>query len=160
MALQEPDYLDLNKANGKLDVKAGRKDEDARSDSNVRLHKPIEIVRPASAEGYDSHSLPSHSNLSSLQSHRRPQSGDWTHLPSSMESLTLDSLKEPSSSSSNGLSSRRHTVHIDQDSINRPKIPARTQAAIEKVAEIVTKMGGEVRTHVQDNGGLFPASEP
>jgi len=51
MALQEPDYLDLNKANGKLDPKAGRKDDDARSDSNVRLHKPIDIVRPASAEG-------------------------------------------------------------------------------------------------------------
>jgi len=73
-----------------------------------------------------------------------------------MDSLTLDSLKEPSSSSSNALSSRRHTVHIEQDSINRPKIPARTQAAIEKVAEVVTKMGGEVRTHVQDNGGSIP----
>jgi len=51
MALQEPDYLDLNKANGKLDGKARRKDADAQSDSNVQLHKPIDIVRPASAEG-------------------------------------------------------------------------------------------------------------
>ena len=105
--------------------------------------------------GYDSHSLPSESNLSSLPSHRRPQSGDWTHLPSSMESLTLDSMKE-SSSSSNGLSSRRHTVHMPRDNIPHPKIPARTQAAIEKVAEIVNKMGGQVRTHVQDNGGTSP----
>src|SRR5436305_3031483 len=102
--------------------------------------------------GYDSHSLPSESNLSSLPSHRRPQSGDWTHLPPSMESLTLDSMKE-SSSSSNGLSSRRHTVHMPRDNIPHPKIPAKTQAAIEKVAEIVNKMGGQVRTHVQDNGG-------
>jgi len=103
--------------------------------------------------GYDSHSLPSHTNHSSLPSHRRPQSGDWTHLPSSMDSLTLDDMKEPSSSSSNGFSSRRHTVHIQRDSFSHPKVPARTQAAIEKVAEIVNKMGGEVRTHVQDNGG-------
>jgi hypothetical protein len=73
-----------------------------------------------------------------------------------MDSLTLDSLKEPSASSSNGLSSRRHTVHIHQDSISHPKIPARTQAAIEKVAEMVNKMGGEVRTHIQDNGGSTP----
>jgi hypothetical protein len=75
-----------------------------------------------------------------------------------MENLTLDSLKEPSgpSSSSNGLGSRRHTVSIHPDDRDPfiAKVPARTQAAIEKVAEIVNRMGGQVRTHVQDNGGL------
>jgi len=44
--LQEPDYLDLNNANGKLEVK-----DDNKSDSNVQLHKPIDIVRPASTDG-------------------------------------------------------------------------------------------------------------
>ena len=50
MSLQEPDYLDLNKANGKLEVK-DRVSDDAKSDSNVTLHKPIDIVRPASSDG-------------------------------------------------------------------------------------------------------------
>ena len=66
-----------------------------------------------------------------------------------MDHLSLESLKETSptpSSSSNGISSRRHTVSYE-------KVPARTQATIEKVAEIVNKMGGQVKTHVQDNGG-------
>jgi len=36
------------------------------------------------------------------------------------------------------------------------KVPQRTQVAIEKVAEIVSKMGGQIRTHVQDNGGSNP----
>jgi hypothetical protein len=76
-----------------------------------------------------------------------------------MESLTLDSLNEPapSSSSSNGLGSRRHTVSIHPEDMDpfTAKVPARTQAAIEKVAEIVNRMGGQVHTHVQDNGGHF-----
>jgi hypothetical protein len=87
---------------------------------------------------------------------RRPQSGDWAHLPSSMEHLSLESLKEPlGPSSSNGptTTARRHTVTLRPQEIEN-KIPARTQAAIEKVAEIVNKMGGQVRTHVQDNGGI------
>lgn len=50
MSLQEPDYLDLNKANGKLEVK-GTAADDTKSDSNLRLHKPIDIVRPASSDG-------------------------------------------------------------------------------------------------------------
>jgi len=50
MNLQEPDYLDLNKPNGKLDRKNSVSD-DAKSDSNVQLHQPIEIVRPASTDG-------------------------------------------------------------------------------------------------------------
>jgi hypothetical protein len=74
-----------------------------------------------------------------------------------MENLTLDSLKEPSGpSSSTGHGSRRHTVSIHPDDKDpfMAKVPARTLAAIEKVAEIVNRMGGQVRTHVQDNGGL------
>ena len=67
-----------------------------------------------------------------------------------MEHLSLDSLKEPSSSSSP--SSRRHTVSY-QNGTSRPKVPARTQAAIDKVSEIINKMGGQLHTHVQDNGG-------
>jgi hypothetical protein len=47
MSLQEPDYLDLNKANRKLD-----KTSDARSDSNIPFHQPIDIVRPASTDRY------------------------------------------------------------------------------------------------------------
>ena len=47
MSLQEPDYLDLNKANGKLDEKF----QDAKSESNTPLHRPIDIVRPASTDG-------------------------------------------------------------------------------------------------------------
>jgi hypothetical protein len=50
MSLQEPDYLDLNKANGKLDPKSTIPD-DTKSDSNLSLHKPIDIVRPASTDG-------------------------------------------------------------------------------------------------------------
>jgi hypothetical protein len=72
-----------------------------------------------------------------------------------MDHLSLESLKEPSHlspSSSNGLTSRRHTV-------SHEKVPARTQAAIEKVSEIVNKMGGQVRTHIQDNGGSIPTSD-
>lgn len=64
-----------------------------------------------------------------------------------MDHLSLESLKEPSSS--NGLTSRRHTV-------SHEKVPARTQAAIEKVTEAVNKMGGQIKTHVQDNGGPLP----
>ena len=51
MSLQEPDYLDLNKANGKLEVK-----DDIKSDSRISLHKPIDIIRPASSDG----TLPPH----------------------------------------------------------------------------------------------------
>lgn len=72
-----------------------------------------------------------------------------------MDHLSLESLKEPSPpspSSSNGVTSRRHTV-------SHEKVPARTQAAIEKVSEIVNKMGGQIRTHVQDNGGSIPNSD-
>jgi phosphatidate phosphatase PAH1 len=47
MGLQEPDYLDLNKANGKLDGKA----DDVKSESNVQLHRGIDIIRPASTDG-------------------------------------------------------------------------------------------------------------
>jgi hypothetical protein len=105
--------------------------------------------------GYEPRSLPSHSTHSPLA--RRPQSGDWTHLPSSMESLSLESLKEPPSTSTNGLNSRRHTVSVQDDLEPFPsKVPLRTQAAIEKVAEIVNKMGGQIRTHIQDNGGPPP----
>src|SRR5271170_1600064 len=105
--------------------------------------------------GYEPRSLPSHSTHSPVA--RRPQSGDWTHLPSSMESLSLESLKEPPSTSTNGLNSRRHTVSVQDDLEPFPsKVPARTQAAIEKVAEIVNKMGGQIRTHIQDNGGPPP----
>lgn len=50
MRLQEPDYLDLNKANGKLDERRLSAD-DAKSESNVPLHRPIDIVRPASTNG-------------------------------------------------------------------------------------------------------------
>lgn len=64
-----------------------------------------------------------------------------------MDHLSLESLKEPSPPS-NGLTSRRHTM-------SHEKVPARTQAAIEKVAEVVNKMGGQVRTHIQDNGGIY-----
>ena len=74
-----------------------------------------------------------------------------------MEHFSLESLKEPlHCPPSNGLSSgtaRRHTVTLQLHEIEN-KVPARTQAAIEKVAEIVSKMGGQVRTHVQDNGGM------
>ena len=87
-----------------------------------------------------------------MSSLRRPQSGDWT---SSMEHLSLESLKEPPALlASNGstTTARRHTVSLRSQEIES-KVPARTQAAIEKVAEIVNKMGGQVRTHVQDNGG-------
>ena len=166
MSLQEPDYLDLNKANGKLDERRTSAD-DAKSESNVPLHRPIDIIRPASTDGpspsnrgllsvgYEPRSLPSHSTHSPIA--RRPQSGDWTHLPSSMESLSLESLKEPPSTSTNGLNSRRHTVSVQDDLEPFPsKVPPRTQAAIEKVAEIVNKMGGQIRTHIQDNGGPPP----
>ena len=85
---------------------------------------------------------------------RRPQSGDWTHLPSSLEHLSLESLKEPPAPSSSNGSIRRHTVTLQSQEIEN-KVPSRTQAAIEKVAEIVNKMGGKVRTHVQDNGGYY-----
>ena len=50
MRLQEPDYLDLNKANGKLDERRPSAD-DAKSESNVPLHRPIDIIRPASTDG-------------------------------------------------------------------------------------------------------------
>jgi len=50
MRLQEPDYLDLNKANGKLDERRPSAD-DAKSEANVPLHRPIDIVRPASTDG-------------------------------------------------------------------------------------------------------------
>lgn len=50
MSLQEPDYLDLNKANGKLDVKTSTSD-DAKSDSNIPFHRGIDIPRPASTDG-------------------------------------------------------------------------------------------------------------
>src|SRR5437762_7586525 len=120
MSLQEPDYLDLNKANGKLDEKTS----DAKSELNVPYHRPIDIVRPASSDGphqpeprliigFEPRSLPSHSNHPPMSPLRRPQSGDWTHLPSSMESLSLESLKEPPAPSTyNGSTSamRRHTV--------------------------------------------------
>ena len=46
MSLQEPDYLDLNKANGKLN-----KTSDAKSESNIPIVRPIDIVRPASTDG-------------------------------------------------------------------------------------------------------------
>ena len=45
MGLQEPDYLDLNKANGKLEK------DDAKSESNVQLSRAIDIIRPASTDG-------------------------------------------------------------------------------------------------------------
>jgi hypothetical protein len=67
-----------------------------------------------------------------------------------MENLSLETLKEPSSS--NGLNSRRHTVSIHRDK-EFGKVPPSTQAAIEKVVETVTRMGGEMKTHVKDNGG-------
>jgi len=50
MRLQEPDYLDLNKANGKLDERRPSAD-DVKSESNVVLHRPIDIIRPASTDG-------------------------------------------------------------------------------------------------------------
>jgi len=76
-----------------------------------------------------------------------------------MEHLSLESLKEPPSTSTNGLNSRRHTVSVQENFEPFPsKVPARTQAAIEKVAEMVNKMGGQIRTHIQDNGG--PLSHP
>jgi hypothetical protein len=76
-----------------------------------------------------------------------------------MDHLSLESLKEPSSS--NGLASRRHTVSIHHDDIEpfTTKVPQKNQAAIEKVAEIINKMGGQVRTHVQNNGGTTPETQ-
>jgi len=71
-----------------------------------------------------------------------------------MENLNLETLKEPSSS--NGLNSRRHTVSIHHDN-EFSKVPPSTQAAIEKVVETVTRMGGEMKTHVKDNGGTSPS---
>ena len=149
--------MDLNKANGKLDAK---------SEVNIPFPRPIDIVRPASTDGppqvektliigFEPRSLPSHSNHPPMPPLRRPKSGDWTPLASSMEHLSLESLKEPSvASSANGstTTARRHTVALRPQEIEN-KVPARTQAAIEKVAEIVNKMGGQIRTHVQDNGG-------
>jgi phosphatidate phosphatase LPIN len=35
------------------------------------------------------------------------------------------------------------------------KVPQRTQAALEKVAEAVSKLGGQIRTHIQDNGDIM-----
>ena len=169
MSLQEPDYLDLNKANGKLAAAvAGDVTDDAKSESNILLHNAIDIVRPASTDGtcdsnsrltlgFEPRSLASRASIPSDPSQRyRPQSGDWSNFSASMDHLSLESLKEPSQGASNGLaSSRRHTVSIHQDDIEpfTTKVPARTQAAIEKVAEIINKMGGQLRTHVQDNGG-------
>ena len=101
--------------------------------------------------GFEPRSLPSHSNHQQVPPLRRPQSGDWTHLPS-LEHLSLESLKEPPAPSQSNGSTRRHTVTLQSQEIEN-KVPARTQAAIEKVAEIVNKMGGQIRTHVQDNGG-------
>ena len=158
--------MDLNKANGKLDERRPSAD-DAKSESNISLHEPIDIIRPASTDGprhlrviltigYEPRSLPGHTSAHSLLS-RRPQSGDWTHLPASMEHLSLESLKEPLSTSTNGINSRRHTVSVQDGLEHFPsKVPPRTQATIEKVAEIVNKMGGQIRTHVQDNGGTRP----
>jgi hypothetical protein len=40
----------LNKANGKLEEKPSIAD-DAKSETNVQLHQPIDIVRPASTDG-------------------------------------------------------------------------------------------------------------
>lgn len=51
MSLQEPDYLDLNKANGKLAAVAVDVTDDAKSESNIQLHNAIDIVRPASTDG-------------------------------------------------------------------------------------------------------------
>ena len=73
-----------------------------------------------------------------------------------MDHLSLESLKEPPSTATNGLNSRRHTVSVQDLEPFSSKVPPRTQAAIEKVAEIVSKMGGQIRTHVQDNGGYPP----
>lgn len=131
------------------------------TDQSISSGQRPQMVLPpqtnmAKKTGYEPRSLPSHSTHSSLS--RRPQSGDWTHLPSSMEDLSLESLKEPPSTSANGLSSRRHTVSVQENfEPFSSKVPARTQAAIEKVAEIVNKMGGQIRTHVQDNGGTPPS---
>jgi len=188
-SLQEPDYLDLNRANGRLDQK-GRQSpsmlmDDTKSEMNIPVSgKAIDIVRPASTDGtphplppslipftppcpwtkmcsvkltkgFEPHSLPSQSTHGPLPRDRRPQSGDWTPLPAAMETLSLDDLKEPSSSSSNGVGSRRHTVSLDKTSTDNPftKVPARTQTAIERVTQVVSKMGGQIQTHVQDNGG-------
>jgi len=96
--------------------------------------------------GFDSHSLPAPSHEPAL--HRRPQSGDWSHLSGGLHTLSLDDLKEPSTS-------RRHTMSIRPDEMDlfTRKVPTRTRAAIEKVVEAVSKMGGQIQTHVQDNGG-------
>jgi hypothetical protein len=69
-----------------------------------------------------------------------------------MENLSLDTTKETSSI---GMSSRRHTVSIHHDDNSEPftNVPPQTQATIEKVAVIVNRMGGKVKTHIQDNGG-------
>jgi len=81
-----------------------------------------------------------------------------------MDSLSFESLKEPQQQQKqNGHSptSRRHTV--SQGTTPPPShpptfpshVPAKSQAAIEKVAELVSRLGGQIRTHVQDNGDVM-----
>jgi hypothetical protein len=53
------------------------------------------------------------------------------------------------------MSTRRYTVSMPQFDRGQfsTKVPHRTRNLIEKLSEAVNKMGGQVRTHVQDNGG-------
>jgi len=77
-----------------------------------------------------------------------------------MDSLSLESLKEPQQQQ-NGLTSRRHTV--SQGTTPQPShpptfpshVPAKSQAAIGKVAELISRLGGQIRTHIQDNGDVM-----
>jgi hypothetical protein len=46
------------------------------------------------------------------------------------------------------------SINSDNVDLFNRKVPTKNQAAITKVAELVYKMGGQVRTHVQDNGGF------
>ena len=109
------------------------------------------LFRIVLTKGFESHSLPGPSHEPAP--HRRPQSGDWSHLSSPLHKLSLDDLKEPSTT-------RRRTqtlsIQPDDEELFTQKVPIRTQAALEKVAEAVSKMGGQIRTHVQDNGGTSP----
>ena len=155
MGLQEPDYLDLNNGNGKFDIRT--QPDDAKSEIAIQLHAPLDIVRPASTDGtpdFGARSLPTHPTASSA-SQRRPQSGDWSGISSAMDHLSLESLKEPSS---NGFSSRRHTVSMSEDKMKPfpTKVPQWTQTVIERLADAINKMGGQVQTHVQDSGGKSP----
>ena len=93
LSLQEPDYLDLNKPNGKLHRKNSVSD-DAKSDSNVQLHQPIEIVRPASTDG------PPVSTVNYLTGVYRPRLTIITHPPTALPRLptppsTIRRLEQP-----------------------------------------------------------------